>query len=155
MTTLQQAKEFGAKLVQSLYADWNKASKEFGTIKVSKLIGEENSVVLAQRCGHKDMIKSKSKTVPHLVKAIDNHEYKCDDKRPQYKSLAICSNSVASAQSNGELKEFIDWFSQEQENHYSRFAQVAIHDMPAAASADNNSQPFSNQFQHLNDQNLF
>ena len=79
------------------------------------------------------MIKSKSGTVLHLVTATDNYEYKCDGKCPRYKSLAMCSHTVAAAQSNGELKEFIDWFHQKHENHHPCLTQLAVHNMPSAA----------------------
>ena len=59
---------------------WNKAAM---------LIREENAIVVTPGCGPKDkMIKSKSGTAPHLVTTSDNFEYKCDDKCPQFKSLA-------------------------------------------------------------------
>ena len=103
-------------------AIWNKATV---------LIGEENAVVVAPGCGPKDkMVKSKSGTVPHLVTAT---KYKCDDKCPQYKSLSICSHTVAAAQFNSEVKEFMEWYRKKHGNHQPRFTQLAVHDMPAAA----------------------
>lgn len=47
---------------------WNKATM---------LIGEENAIVVVPGCEPKDtMVKSKSGTVPHLVTATDDFEYK-------------------------------------------------------------------------------
>lgn len=77
--------------------------------KASMLVSEENAVVVAPGCGAKDrMVKSKSEAVPHFVRVMENLEYRCDDKCPQFKSLKICSHTVASAQSNGEIDEFMD-----------------------------------------------
>jgi len=72
--------------------------------KAMMLVSEENAIVCAPGCGEKDkMVKSKSDTVPHLVRAINHLEYKCDDKCPQFKSLKICSHTVTAAQHNGAL----------------------------------------------------
>ena len=104
---------------------WNKAAM---------LIREENAIVVAPGCGPKDkMIKSKSGTAPHLVTISDNFEYKCDVRCPQFKSLAICSHTVAAAQSNSELKEFIDQYREKNGKHQPHYTQLAVHDMPAAA----------------------
>ena len=102
--------------------------------KTAMLIGEDNAIVVAPGCGPKDkIIKSKSGIVPHLVTTSDNFEYKCDEKCPQFKSLAICSHTVAAAQFNNEIKEFIACYRKKHGTHQPRFTQLAVHDMPAAA----------------------
>ena len=78
-------------------------------------------------------IKSKSGTAPHLAPASDNFEYKCDDKCLQFKTLAICSHTVAAAQSNSEIKEFIAQYCKKNGKHQPHCTQLAVHDMPTAA----------------------
>ena len=102
--------------------------------KAAMLIREENAIVVAPGCGPKDkMIKSKSGNAPHLVTTSGNFEYKCDDKCPQFKALAICSHTVAAAQSNSELKEFIAQYRKKHGKQQPHFTQLAVHDMPTAA----------------------
>jgi len=77
------------------------------------------------------MVKSKSGDAPHLVRA-DEHKYKCDDRCPHFKSISLCSNVVAAAESNGDLSEFVNWFCSK---HGSgpNLMRIATHDMPAGA----------------------
>ena len=95
------------------------------------LIREENAIVVVPGCGPKDkMIKSKSGTAPHLVTTLGNFEYKCDDKCPQFKALAICSHAVAAAQSNSELKAFIAQYCKKHGKQQPHSTQLGVHDMP-------------------------
>ena len=57
------------------------------------------------------MMKSKSGANPHLVTVSKDYQYRCDDKCPQHKSMALCSHTVVAAESNGELQQFMDWYS--------------------------------------------
>ena len=52
------------------------------------------------------MVKSKMGLVPHLVTNKKESQYACDDKCPQFKSIAICSHVVAAAQTNDDLESF-------------------------------------------------
>ena len=38
-----------------------------------------------------------------------NHPYARDDKCPNWKSLGICSHSVAAAEDNGDLHTLVEW----------------------------------------------
>ena len=67
------------------------------------LTTESNAITFAPGLGTQHrMVKSTSGPSPYLVIAKES-EYKCDEKCLQYKSLSICSHTVAVAESNGEL----------------------------------------------------
>ena len=110
--------------------------------KASMLVSEENAVVVAPGCGVKDrMVKSKSGTVPHFVKVMDDLEYKCDDKCPQFKSLKICSHTVAAAQCNGEINKFMDVYRKKYGRLQPNLSELAIHGMPAGAGRKGGKTP--------------
>jgi len=78
--------------------------------KAASVVSEANTIVSAPGLGLKDkMVKSKSGSVPHMVK-ITGSQYRCDDKSPHFKSLSICSYVVAAAEINNDLAEFVNWF---------------------------------------------
>ena len=104
--------------------------------KAKKLVTEINSVVCAPGFGSKDrMVKSNSGSSPHLVLAVTSAsvvQYKCDDKCPHYKSTNICSHTIAAAESNGDLQQFMQWYC-----HHGKkvpnITQLSTHGMPAGA----------------------
>ena len=57
------------------------------------------------------MVKSFSSSKPHLVMAKNTGQYSCDSHCPNWRSLKICSHSVAAAEFNGELKKFVAFVS--------------------------------------------
>ena len=74
------------------------------------MISEDGAIVPAPGLGHKNrMVKSKSGSVPHLVK-VSGSQYQCDDKCPHFKSSSFCSHVVAAAESNNDLADFLKWF---------------------------------------------
>ena len=76
--------------------------------KASVLVKEVNAIVPAPGFGPKDkMVKSKSGAAPHIVSFADGSHYKCDEKCPHFKSISICSHSVAAAEANGDLAAFL------------------------------------------------
>jgi len=60
-------------------------------------------------------------------------EYKCDDKCPQYKSLKICSHTVAAAGSNGDIDQFMSVYWKRYSSGQPNLSELAIHDVPAGA----------------------
>jgi len=62
----------------------------------------------ASGCGPKDkMVKSKSGSAPHLVKITGNCYYICDGSCMQFKSLNICSHTLAAAHISDDVDGFI------------------------------------------------
>ena len=78
------------------------------------------------------MVKSKSGSTPHLI-SVNGFKYECDDKCPHFKSIKLCSHTVAASEVNGELKEFINWFKSKGSCDTPNLMQLGIHGMPAGA----------------------
>lgn len=81
--------------------------------KAVDLLSEKNAICAApvstnQSC----MVKSYTGSRPHLVLAKKGGQYACDTVCGNFKSLGICSHAVATAQYNGQLQKFIEWFCQ-------------------------------------------
>ena len=53
------------------------------------------------------MVLSYSRKVPHMVTPRKGSEFSCDSSCPNWKSLGLCSHSIAVAELNGKLLEFI------------------------------------------------
>ena len=101
--------------------------------KAETLVTSKNSVVPAPGFGEDEkMVKSHSGSAPHLVTIDQNTwQYKCDDKCLQYKSVSVCSHTVAAAEINGHLTKFIDFLRRH--NCSPNLTQLAQHGMPAGA----------------------
>ena len=57
------------------------------------------------------MVASRSNTRPHLVSLSKDGRYECDDTCPSFLQHCICSHSIAAAEDNGHLKEFVDGYA--------------------------------------------
>ena len=80
--------------------------------KAIELLNEADSISRAPGCDKKScMVKSFSSSKPHLVMAKNTGQYSCDNHCPNWRSLKICSHSVAAAEFNGELKKFVAYVS--------------------------------------------
>ena len=105
--------------------------------KACLLITEKNSVVPAPGYGPQDkMVKSKSGSLPHLVKVSKCRlgvQYQCDQNCPQFQSAHICSHSVAAAESNKELPHFLQYFSSTFQKSSLNLMELASSGMPAGA----------------------
>ena len=76
--------------------------------KATALLNTSHAVSLAP--GHPDearMVMSSSGQRPHLVLPCKNRCFKCDSDCLNFKSLGICSHTVATAELNNQLKEFV------------------------------------------------
>ncbi len=81
--------------------------------KAEQLLGTENGIAPASGCDPKAcMFKSTSSTRPHLVIAKMKGQYIRDNTCGNWRSLGICSHSVAVAEQNGELQDFVSWFKE-------------------------------------------
>ena len=79
--------------------------------KASSLLTEPNAIVLAPGCDPcSRMVKSSSGQRPHMVTKKKTGQYSFDSTRPNWKSLGICSHSVAAAEDNCDLQSFLTWF---------------------------------------------
>ena len=84
-----------------LCAIWNKATE---------LLNDSESICRPPGCNAKDrLVKSSSGLRPHLVTFKKGGQYACDNECPNWKSMGVCSHSVAAAQDNNDLSTFIEW----------------------------------------------
>ena len=94
------AEEFqeGLKIpLQAVQAIWRKAEE---------LVGNSNAISPAP--GYDStckMVISRSGKCPHLVTSSKKGKYTCDNDCPNFKSMGICSHTVAVAHVNGSLRE--------------------------------------------------
>lgn len=101
--------------------------------KAASLISEVNAIVPALGLGPREkMVKSKSGSTPHLI-SVNGFKYECDDKCPHFKSIKLCSHTVAASEVNGELKEFIKWIKSKGSCDTPNLMQLGTHGMPAGA----------------------
>jgi len=100
------------------------------------LVAETNSVVSAPGFSAKDkIVRSKSGSSPHLTLvsvSAKGVQYKCNDKCLNFKSIRICSHTLAAAEVNGDLKYFLQWFSKHRKQA-PNLTKLSTHGMPAGA----------------------
>ena len=79
--------------------------------KASELVGETASISPAPGYGPecKMVISRKGKRL-HLVTQSKRGKYSCDSDCCNWKSLGVCSHTVAVAHVNGQLQEFCDHY---------------------------------------------
>ena len=98
--------------------------------KAAKLISEPNSIVAAPGYGTESkMVLSRRGKRPHLVTCGKDGRYSCDSDCPNWKSLGICSHSVAVAQMNDSLQEFCDYYWKSK--HLPSMSQLLLSGMPS------------------------
>ena len=82
--------------------------------------------------GKDKFVLSRSGNLPHLVKCHDNI-YRCGDSCLNFKSIGICSHTVAAAESNHELSLYLTWYEKNKASKPTNLFQLAKHGMPAGA----------------------
>ena len=76
--------------------------------KAMKLLQEENGIVPAPgQSPEARMVLSYTGKAPHMVTPTKGGGFTCDSTCPNWKSLGICAHSVAVAQTNGKLEQFV------------------------------------------------
>ena len=76
--------------------------------KASELLHKENAIVPAPgQSSEARMVLSFSSKMPHMVVPTKGSGFSCDNNCSNWKSIGLCSHSVAVAESNGKLEEFI------------------------------------------------
>ena len=77
--------------------------------KAAELLLDSSSIVQAPG-GTDFLVKSYSISRPHLVKVKKGGQYCCDSDCPNWQSLRLCSHTVATAEKEGELQTFVQWY---------------------------------------------
>ena len=76
--------------------------------KATELLQKDNAIVPAPgQSSEARMVLSYSNKVPHMVTPTKAGGFSCDTNCPNWKCTDICAHSVAVAQVNGKLEEFI------------------------------------------------
>ena len=98
--------------------------------KAVDLLSEKNALCAAPGSTDKScIVKSYTGSRPHLVLAKKGGQYACDSACRNWKSLGICSHSVAAAQYNGELPKFVEWFRKAKK--HPNLTELVTSQMPA------------------------
>ena len=80
-------------------------------------------------CWHRMVASSSVVGGPHILTtpAKFSGQFKCDSKCPMYFTYKICSHTTASAEVNGKLSEFLNWFlKQKSVSNLSNLAMVGL-----------------------------
>ena len=80
--------------------------------KASKLLTMENGITAAPSDDRRArMASSFSGKTPHFVSSRSNGHYMCDSTCTQWNSAKICSHTLAVAETNAELQQFLQWYT--------------------------------------------
>lgn len=78
--------------------------------KAGELLRDPSAMVAAPgQSSEARMVLSYSGSAPHLVAPVKGGGYSCDSSCPNWKSMAFCSHTVAVAERNGQLPEFLQF----------------------------------------------
>ena len=108
--------------------------------KATELLNTPRAVTSAP--GHPEkarMVMSRSGQRPHLVLPCKGCQFKCDSDCLNFKSLGICSHSVAVVEINQQLQEFVVGFTKSKKQ--PNFSAVAVHGMPTGRGRKGSQAP--------------
>jgi len=94
-------------------------------LKAAELLHKEHAIVPAPgQSPEAKMVLSYSDKSPHMVTPTKGGGFSCDSKCGTWKSLGICSHSIAVAEINGKLSEFIAFVQEKKkttQHHPTRY----------------------------------
>ncbi len=108
--------------------------------KATELLNTPQAISSAP--GHPDearMVMSRSGQRPHLVLPCKTRRFKCDSDCMNFKSLGICSHSIAVAELNNEIQAFVAAFTKVKRT--PSFTSVTVHGMPAGRGRKGSQAP--------------
>lgn len=80
--------------------------------KASKLLSMSNGITAAPGEDKRArMVSSFSGKTPHFVSSRSRGQFVCDPTCIQWNSANICSHTLAVAETNGELEQFLQWYT--------------------------------------------
>ena len=104
----------------TLTSMWNKASE---------LLSISNGITAAPGSDTKArMVLSRSQVVLHHVQSCSHGRYLCDKNCPQWISSQICSHTLAIAEQNEELFQFLQWYVASGQGPY--FTSIGLSGLP-------------------------
>lgn len=105
--------------------------------KAEELLAQPNAVVTAPGFdANVKMVASKSGKRPHLVKSGKGGRVSCDNDCPNWRSLNICSHTVAVAETNNCLPEYIDLYRKSK--HLPSITQLVLTGLPTGPGRKGN-----------------
>lgn len=115
--------------------------------KAAELL-QNNQVTHAPGCQPSSrMVASRSNTRPHLVSLSKDGRYECDDTCPSFLQRYICAHSIAAAEDNGQLKEFVDSYvkfaktRKGQQNVSPNFTRLSMTNLPKHTAGRKGNKP--------------
>ena len=110
----------GSSLSVSVESFCNEVIAEEGILKAvwkkaEELVMDSSSIVQAPG-GTGFLVKSYSGSRPHHVKVKKGGQYCCDGDCPNWQSLHLCSHTVATAEKEGQLQTFVQWYKKSRPN---------------------------------------
>ncbi len=125
------AKEFHSGLKIPL------ASVEGVWKKASELLSDPTAISPAPGYGPEcKMVASRKGKRPHLVIKGKGGKFSCDSDCPNWKSLGLCSHSVAVAHVNGQLEQFCDLYRKTK--HLPSITQLVLTGLPGGVGKKGN-----------------
>ena len=107
--------------------------------KSTELLTNPDAMSRIPGSGNKDrFVLSRSSMNPHAVK-FQSKTYTCDERCLHFKSLALCSHTVAVAEVNKELLGFLQTLQMRKKR--PNLFQLSKHGMPAGAGKKGNNMP--------------
>ena len=123
--------ESGCKIHKdTLKSIWQKASSLVAdTTLIAAVLGGGGGA----NSGYDRMVASTSSNCPYLVStpAKFTGQLKCDSKCPVFSTYKLCAHSIASAEVNGQLKEFTQWLIRQK--CAPNYSKLALHGIPKGA----------------------
>ena len=105
--------------------------------KAEELLAQPNAVVTAPGFDASvKMVASKSGKRPHLVKSGKGGRVSCDSDCPNWRSLNICSHTVAVAETNNCLPQYIDFYRKSK--HLPSITQLVLTGLPTGIGKKGN-----------------
>ena len=105
--------------------------------KAEELLGDANAISPAPGYDSKcRMVMSRSGKRPHLVTYSKSGKFSCDNECPNWKSMNICSHSVAVAHVNNSLKEFCDLYRKSK--HLPSISRLVLTGLPCGVGKKGN-----------------
>ena len=109
--------------------------------KATSLIASGTSIVHAPGMQNAWYVESNSKQMPHLVRVSPKGSIACDKVCEHYRSISICSHTVAIAHKIGSLKEFTKSYIKKKGHHSPNLGNFALTGMPAGRNRKGNAPP--------------
>ena len=85
------------------------------------------------------MVLSRSGKRPHIVLPCKGGRFKCDADCMNYKSLGLCSHTVAVAESDNLLADFLTYF--QKANKKPSFTALSLHGVPSGCGRKGSTAP--------------